>query len=544
MKISIGNNFSKFFRLNFISLKLNHSYKLNIYLILLLFICIISSIFIRSNLINLDITELLDSNNVFIRFSIILIFILSSIYSIKIVFDNINKSFQAIKIIPDFINWYKQDVKNIKSIISLYYLQNIFFVLLSSFILYNIISKLSLFINNVDLFILLFGIIFSLIFIYNFKFKFILSSNIKTYPIWVYLMLILIFIFYIFIFPLTINKIIDSDKFISLKDDFINKCLQNVECNMDNELRIENNTHNQSIISVPNRNRLDTLINNSDNNTSVIVRDNRNSFVQNINIDQINVVNESTQTGNNLPQLINENNLLTNESQGNNLLNNNNNNNNHLVQEPSSSNTNLYKFWEKLDKEAPNLFTKPNFNIEDCTINETKTIRELNIPKIVINNNNIYNDNSNTFIKSNDSLNSSNLCVENESINTSSSFVSEGSRSKINLLRKSKSTEILNKIKNSLTFFSNKSESNFIKRDFSQELIEGKKIIKIPTNEYGGLRDNLLKINQDICVIKSITNPEIIELYNNISNNFVDLLAFQNSLCKIKYFINLDFFFY
>jgi len=127
MKISIGNNFSKFFRLNFISLKLNHSYKLNIYLILLLFICIISSIFIRSKLINLDLTELLDSNNVFIRFSIILIFILSSIYSIKIVFDNINKSFQAIKIIPDFINWYKQDVKNIKSIISLYYLQNIFF---------------------------------------------------------------------------------------------------------------------------------------------------------------------------------------------------------------------------------------------------------------------------------------------------------------------------------------------------------------------------------------------------------------------------------
>jgi hypothetical protein len=537
----INFKISQFFRLNLISLNLNHQiYKLNMYFLILLFICIISSIIIRSNLINLDITELLDSNNVFIRFSIIFIFILSSIYSIKLVFDILNKCFQAFSIIPDFINWYKQDVKNIKSIITYYYIQNILLILLSSFILYVIVNKLSLFINNVDLFILLFGIIFSLIFIYNFKFKFkfILNSNIKTLPIWVYLLIIFFFIFYIFIFPLTIFKIIDSDKFISFKDDFINKCLENVECNMDNELRIENNTHNQSIISVPNRNRLDTLINNSDNNTSVIVRDNRNSFVQNINIDQINVVNESTQTGNNHNPLINENNLLTNEGQGNNLL----NNNNPLVQEPSSSNTNLYKFWEKLDKEAPNLFTKPIFNIEDCTINETETIRELNIPKIVINNNNIYNDNSNTFIKSNESLNSSNLCVENESIDTSSSFVSEGSRSKINLLRKYKSTEILNKIKNSLTIFSNKSESNIIKRDFYQELIEGKNIIKIPTNEYGELVDNLLKINQDICVIKPFNNPETIELYNKLSDDFVDLLVQQESLYKNKDFSKLEIF--
>jgi hypothetical protein len=112
----------------------------------------------------------------------------------------------------------------------------------------------------------------------------------------------------------------------------------------ENPLIINNNTNNQNSISVPNRDRLDVLRNNSDNINSVVVRDNRNSLQinNNYNIERMQVVNQTTQTGNYLNPLMNENNLLTNE---NNLLNNNNYyNNNPLVQEPSSSNTNLYKF--------------------------------------------------------------------------------------------------------------------------------------------------------------------------------------------------------
>jgi hypothetical protein len=561
---------AQFFRLNLISLNLNYSYKLNIYLILLLFICIISSIFIRSNLINLDITELLDSNNVFIRFSIILIFILSSIYSIKLVFDNINRSFQAIKIIPDFINWYKQDVKNIKSIISLYYLQNLFFVLLSSYILYNIISKLSLFINNVDLFILISGLIFSFIFIYNYPLKsFILNTNIKTYPIWVYLLLILLFILWIFIFPFIIFKIIESDKFISFKNDLINKCLENISNNMDadnDSLIVENNISNhQNTISVPNRNRLEITRNITSDNNSITVRDNRNSLtLHQVNIENYNV---GTQTVNNLPQLTNENNLLTNENQGNNLLNNNNpnplltNNNNLLtntsnnnnpfldiVDPSSSSNVNVHSNNRSLvtnlkrnylNTEFDNLFTRPNNikigNIPEIFVTDTsyKNENELsnNSQENLLNNNENENELSN---------NSQENLLNNKIIKKSSS---SSSSSKLNF--KDKIIHFINKSKTDTNLRIKKFK--FISQDFKFKFIN-KDFLLLKDNPLRILTKNLIRLSDYISIINknlgklpvNETKLEVMNIYIDLINNIEDFKNIQTCLLDIKDLNKID----
>jgi len=115
---------------------------------------------------------------------------------------------------------------------------------------------------------------------------------------------------------LTIFKIIESDKFISFKNDFINKCLENITNNMDSELRIEDNISNhQNTINVPNRNRLEITRNITSDNNSITVRDNRNSLsLHQVNIENYNV---GTQTVNN-----DYNTLLTNNNNENELLNN------------------------------------------------------------------------------------------------------------------------------------------------------------------------------------------------------------------------------
>src|SRR5215469_9101418 len=149
-KNKIINLFSSFFRLNFIALRINNSYKLNLYLLFLLFLCIISSIIIRTNFINEDLL-LVYLNHYYINMIINIFFIFATIYSIKLIFDIIVKSILAFKIIPEFIKMYKSNIINIKSIISLYYIQNILLMLLSSWILYNILIKLNLFIDNIYL---------------------------------------------------------------------------------------------------------------------------------------------------------------------------------------------------------------------------------------------------------------------------------------------------------------------------------------------------------------------------------------------------------
>jgi len=102
------------------------------------------------------------------------------------------KCIQSFKIIPEFIQWYKQNIKDIKFIITYYYIQNLFFILLSSWILYNIIIKLNLFIDNIHLFILGFGFIFSFIFILYYPLKdFTFYYNEQGYSLKLYFLFVL-----------------------------------------------------------------------------------------------------------------------------------------------------------------------------------------------------------------------------------------------------------------------------------------------------------------------------------------------------------------
>jgi len=120
---------SKFIKLNIITLKLNSYYKYNLYLIIFLFICVISSIIVRSTIIDV---ELLLLNNQYITIITKILLLLSVIYAFKLIFDLIKRMIQSYKIIPEFIKWYKNDINDIKSIITLYYIQNMFFMLLST----------------------------------------------------------------------------------------------------------------------------------------------------------------------------------------------------------------------------------------------------------------------------------------------------------------------------------------------------------------------------------------------------------------------------
>jgi hypothetical protein len=207
------NTLSQFFKFNLIALRLNQSYKLNRYLLLFIFLCIISSIIFRASA---HLIVFIES----FQFLILPIFICTSIYSLKLISDLIIRIIQAYKIIPEFYHLYKNnEVDGIKSIISLYYLQNIFFITLSCWILYIIFIKLNIFVPSVYLLIIYFGILSSITFIvlYPNLFTFKIeesASEVKMYSLWLYLLLIFFILFYMFIFPLTIIKIVNSDKFI------------------------------------------------------------------------------------------------------------------------------------------------------------------------------------------------------------------------------------------------------------------------------------------------------------------------------------------
>src|SRR5215470_14147580 len=118
-----------FFKLNFIALRINNSYKLNIYFLPFLFISIISSIIIRSHFINEELLLAYSHHNNYIYIIINILAIFAIIYTFKLILDMIVRSIQVFKIIPEFIRLYKSNVINIKSIISLYYIQNILLML-------------------------------------------------------------------------------------------------------------------------------------------------------------------------------------------------------------------------------------------------------------------------------------------------------------------------------------------------------------------------------------------------------------------------------
>lgn len=255
IKFSIA--LSHFFKLNLKALKLYSLsiYKYNIHLLFFIFICVICSIILRSNLVIIPTVDnitfytilplkglkVFNYYNIFISF----LAIFSTIYSLKLICDIIFRCVAAYKIIPELIKWSKSlnstvpdlpqgkegCVKDMKSIMSLYYLQNVFFILLSCWILYILLSKLNLFMDGIYLFIITLGIIGSIIFIHYYPpfysdtaidsqrngriNSLMLNTAVKDYPIYIYLLFILFIIFYMFIFPLCVIKIINSDKFIT-----------------------------------------------------------------------------------------------------------------------------------------------------------------------------------------------------------------------------------------------------------------------------------------------------------------------------------------
>lgn len=106
----------------------------------------------------------LDNNYTKIVINILIIFTIN--FSLKLIFDVIYKGIQAFKIIPKFIKMYQSNTINIKSIISFYYLQNIFFYVIIFMDLLEYFYQT--FIEDSYLYI---GIISSLIFIFYFPLK-------------------------------------------------------------------------------------------------------------------------------------------------------------------------------------------------------------------------------------------------------------------------------------------------------------------------------------------------------------------------------------
>lgn len=138
---------------------------------------------------------------------------------------------QANKIIPELYNAMSSPshtgMINIKSFIFLYYIQNSLFIALSLWILYMILIKLNLFIEDIYLFIITSGILGSIVFISYHplqrsrveSLEDLLFNN-KIYPLYKYLLFLLFIFFYILILPLLVFNIINSPKFIMYFKDY------------------------------------------------------------------------------------------------------------------------------------------------------------------------------------------------------------------------------------------------------------------------------------------------------------------------------------
>jgi hypothetical protein len=276
-KIFINNFIINIFRWNLISLRLNGENPYNLYFLIFILICVLSSLLVRSSFISLD---MLNSNNEIIIMIIKLLFLFTILYTIKLILDILKRSIQAFKIIPDFIHWYKQDVKDIKQIITSYYILNILLILLSSYILYHIIIKLNIFIENVYLYIIVLGVLSSFVFFNYYPINnFYLNTNIKEYSLYVYLLFIFFILFYLFILPFIFINIINSEKMLSFKNDFIKQCYENTQNhNMSSQnpsRRVINNlNNNRNTISVPDSDNLNISNNISGNTNAIEVRNN------------------------------------------------------------------------------------------------------------------------------------------------------------------------------------------------------------------------------------------------------------------------------
>jgi hypothetical protein len=239
---------------------------------------------------------------------------------------------------------------------------------------------------------------------------------------------------------------------------------------------------------------MDIIGNNSSN--SVLVRDNRNSLnIQNVNIEQMTVINQGTQTGNNLNPLINENNLLTGPS-------NNNINFENINRTSTSSSTSSEvrlnnRFLFRKSEDFNDLFTRK------IDINN-------NIPKIIVSENNNSQDNLLDSISNNEE---DELLIENNSRKGKSGI----KRTIIKIIKRSRSeNNFFNTIK---YFLSNKSDSNLNNKD--KFPLIANKIIRISNKDYNILSDYMTMI------IVKFNNSSIIS-----SNDKINILNFYNDLHK------------
>jgi hypothetical protein len=229
---------------------------------------------------------------------------LSALYVIKLIFDIINRVIQAYKVIPLLIKMINNN-ENIKSILNIYCVQSIAIIILSLWILNIILLKLSLIIDNVYLYTITLGIVSSLIF---FTLKpitlFNLNYNINNYSIWNYLLLFFFIIFYMFILPLTILKIIESEKFIEFKGDYLKQCVHQVKANcidsdsdnstirnIEESTRIVRNNNSNNRIILPND---PTVAEISGNNSGNIIEVVNREIINNYRIDQVRINNTIT----------------------------------------------------------------------------------------------------------------------------------------------------------------------------------------------------------------------------------------------------------
>ena len=225
--ISIYDKFINLIRLFIISLKFNYNKTFNFKIQLLFLISLIASIFIRSNIITDDLfyNILFNNNSIFLYYLILSLIYLSLTYITILTIRLFKRIFIGYKNIYQFIIHLKNNTKNIKTIMTFYYIQNLLFIILSLFIVYNILNKLYYLLNqNINLIIfILTGIMFIGILVYNLvliikDFKPINLLSNKTFNNkFILLLLFIIFIdlFYIFIFPLFIFNLLNYDKLLS-----------------------------------------------------------------------------------------------------------------------------------------------------------------------------------------------------------------------------------------------------------------------------------------------------------------------------------------
>lgn len=401
------------FRWNIISLKLNNDNSYNFYMFIIIFIGLFSSILVRSSFITFD---MVNSNNEIIIIIIKLLFLFAILYSIKLILDIIKRCIQAFKIIPEFIKWYKQDVKDIKQIITSYYILNILLILLSSYILYHIIIKLNIFIENIYLYIIISSILSSFVFFHYYPINnFYLNNNIKEYSLFVYLLFIFFILFYLLILPFICVKIINCEKMLTFKNDFIKQCLDNTYnmSNPDSGRRIINNLNNNiNTISVPDSDNLN-ISNNISGNTNAIEVRNNNQINLTVNHNNFSIGSTSQiQPQNNDNSILTQSNYASSSSQPQQNLNSN------IISPPKYNKyTNAYglslsSIEELLKEDFGNLFTTfENVNNNNLELSKESSNNESNNNNNIINND-INNDNNSLVIYSNNDLNNTNEIIE------------------------------------------------------------------------------------------------------------------------------------